>query len=48
MDAWEIANFVLQILRTKSNVSEFTIRPQIVNLRKKSKFNREGGKLENR
>ena len=48
VDAGEIANFTLQILRTKSNVSEFTIRPQIVNLRKKSKFNREGGELENR
>jgi len=48
VDAEEIANFTLQILRTKSNVSEFTIRPQIVNLRKKSKFNREGGELENR
>lgn len=35
IDPAEIANFVLEILRTKSNVSEFIIRPKIVKIDKK-------------
>lgn len=34
IDADEIANFVLEILQTKSNVSEFVIRPRIVQINK--------------
>ena len=36
IDAEEIANLVLEILRTKSVVTDITIRPKILKLNKKS------------